>query len=167
MGAKHRMTGPSEQRLWARRKLARRVWGVATVCDIVTGAVVCAASLTALVTNTAEPEKPTVEATLGPAPVSQPVRQEGTVIAVSADSVTARSADGYTQTYLVTPNTAFITNGGRSASAASYFAINDHVSIIGTIRNGTALATAVADRDVANGSGSPMDQVVAQPVSAR
>lgn len=167
MGAKHRLTEPSEQRPSARRKLARRAWGVATVCDILTGAVVCAASLTALVTNAAEPEKPTVEATLGSAPVSQPVRQEGTVIAVSADSVTARSADGYTQTYLVTPNTAFITSGQRSASAASRFAINDHVAIIGTIRNGTALATAVADRDVINGSGSPMDQVVAQPVSAR
>ncbi len=154
MGAKHRMT-------------ERKASGVATVCEIVTGAVVCAASLTVLVTNTVEPEKPTVEATLGPAPVSQPVRQEGTVIAVSADSVTARSADGYTQTYLVTPNTTFITNGSRSAIAASHFAINDHVAIIGTIRNGTALATAVADRDSTSGNGSPMDHVVGQPVSAR
>lgn len=153
MGAKHRMT-------------ERKKWGVAAVCEIVTGAVVCAASLTALVTNAAEPEKPTVEATLGPAPVSQPVRQEGTVIAVSADSVTARSADGYTQTYLVTPNTTFITIGGRSAIAASHFAINDDVDIIGTIRNGTALATAVAARDMTNGNGSPMDHAVAQPVSA-
>ncbi|OBF54832.1 hypothetical protein A5787_04045 [Mycobacterium sp. 852002-50816_SCH5313054-b] len=167
MGAKHRMTEPSEQTPPALRRPPRKMRSVATVCEIVTGAVVCAASLTALVTNTAEPQKPTVEATLGPAPVSQPVRQEGTVIAVSADSVTARSADGYTQTYLVTPNTAFITNGSRSAIAASHFAINDHVDIIGTIRNGTALATAVADRDVANGSGSPMDHVGAQPVSAR
>ncbi len=141
--------------------------GVATVCEIVTGAVVCAASMTALATNAAEPEKPTVEATLGSAPVPQPVRQEGTVVAVSADSVTARSADGYTQTYLVTPNTTVITKGGsRSATAASCFAVNDHVDIIGTIRNGRALATAVADRDLANGNGSPMDQGAAQPVSA-
>ncbi len=166
MGAKHHMTEPSEQTPPAHRKSPRKTWGVATACEIVTGAVVCAASLTALVTNTAEPEKPTVEATLGPAPVSQPVRQEGTVIAVSADSVTARSADGYTQTYLVTPNTALITNGSRSAVAASHFAINDHVDIIGTIRNGTALATAVADRDMTNGNGSPMDHVVTQRISA-
>lgn len=166
MGAKHRVSEPSEQRPSAHRKLPRRWWGVANACEIVTGALLCAASLTALVTNTAQPEKPTVEATLGPAPVSQPVRQEGTVIAVSADSVTARSADGYTQTYRVTPNTALITNGGRSAVAASHFAINDHVDIIGTIRNGTALATAVADCDITNGNGLPMDHVVAQPVSA-
>lgn len=167
MGAKHRLTEPSEQTPPAHGKPPRKMWGVAGVCEIVTGAVVCAACLTALVTNTAEPEKPTIEATLGPAPVSQPVRQEGTVIAVSADSVTARSADGYTQTYLVTPNTAFITNGARSAAAAAHFAVNDHVDIIGTIRNGRALATAVADRDVTNGNGSPMDHVAAQPVSAR
>lgn len=167
MGAKHRMTDPSEQTPSAQQKLPRKSWGVAGVCEIVTGAVLCAASLTALVTNTAEPEKPTFEATLGPAPASQPVRQEGTVIAVSANSVTARSADGYTQTYLVTPNTAFVTNGSRSAAAAWHFAINDHVDIIGTIRNGTAMATAVADRDVANGNGLPMDHVVAQPISAR
>jgi hypothetical protein len=166
VGAKHRMTEPSEQRPPAHRRLPRKSRGVANLCEIVTGAMLCAASLTALVTNTAQPEKPTVEATLGPAPASQPVRQEGTVIAVSADSVTARSADGYTQTYRVTPNTTFITNGGRSAVAASRFAINDHVDIIGTIRNGRGLATAVADRDVTDGNGSPMDHVVAQPVSA-
>ncbi|SPM29716.1 hypothetical protein BN971_04149, partial [Mycobacterium terramassiliense] len=167
VGAKHRMIEPSEQRTSGHRKLPRKARAIATGCEIVTGAVLCAVSLTALVTNTAEPEKPTVEATLGPAPVSQPVRQQGTVIAVSADSVTARSVDGYTQTYLVTPNTAFITNGSRSAIAASHFEINDHVDIIGTIRNGTALATAVADRDMTNGNGLPMDHVVAQPVSGR
>ncbi len=141
--------------------------GVATVCEIVTGAVLCAASLTALVTNAAEPEKPTFEATLGPAPVPQAVHQQGTVVAVSADSVTARSADGYTQTYLVTPNTAVITDGGsRSAVAASRFALNDRVDIIGTLRNGTALATAVADRGMSNGNGSPMDHVAAEPAGA-
>ncbi len=169
VGAKHRLTEPSEQRRPpGHRGVRRRMWGAAGVCEIVTGAVVCAACLTALVTNSAEPEKPTVEATLGPAPVPQAVRQEGTVIAVSADSVTARSADGFTQTYLVTPNTTLIITGegARSITAATYFAINDHVDIIGTIRNGTAQATAVADRGLTNGDGPPMDHVAAQPVSA-
>ncbi|OBH05729.1 MULTISPECIES: hypothetical protein [unclassified Mycobacterium] len=169
MGAKHRLTEPSEQRQpSARPGVWRSMWGAAAVCEFVTGAVVCAACLTALVTNAAEPEKPTVEATLGPAPVPLPVRQEGTVIAVSADSVTARSADGFTQTYLVTPDTTLIITGegARSVSTATHFAINDHVDIIGTIRNGTAQATAVADRGLANGDGPPMDHVAAQPVSA-
>jgi hypothetical protein len=139
--------------------------GAATVCDMVSASLLCAATLTALLVN-AEPGKPTVVATLEPSPVSQPVRQEGTVIAVSAGSVTARSANGYTQTYLVTPNTTVITNGGtQTATAASHFTINDRVDIVATIRNGTALATTVADRDIADGNGPPMDYLAAQPVS--
>jgi hypothetical protein len=140
--------------------------GVAAACEIVSAAMLCAAALTTLLTNT-EPQKPTVVGTLNPAPVSQPVRQKGTIIAVTADSVTARSANGYTQTYLVTPNTALITKGGsQHVTATSHFTIHDRVDIIGTIRNGKVLATAVADRDVTNGNGRPMDYVAAQPVSS-
>jgi hypothetical protein len=146
VGAKHRMTELSEQRRPpAHRSARRKNSGVAVVCDIVSASVLCAATLTGLLANV-EPEKPTFEATLEPSPVSQPVRQEGTIIAVSADSVTARSANGYTQTYLVTPNTTVITYGGsQPAIATSRFAINDQVDIVGTIRNGTALATTVAE----------------------
>ncbi len=118
----------------------------------------CAAPL-ALVTNV-EPEKPSVVADQGPAPTAQSVRQEGTVIAVSADSVTARSANGYAQTYQVTPNTSVITkSGSQSATASSHFAVNDHVDIVGTIRGGTALATAVAEHDAGHGDGPPMDLI--------
>jgi hypothetical protein len=103
---------------------------------------------------------------LGPPPVPQPLRQEGTVIAVSADSVTARSANGFTQTYRVTPNTTVISRDGRhSATAAAHFTVNDQVDIVGTIEGGTALATAVADHGVTNGDGSPMDSIAAQPVN--
>ena len=168
MGAKHRMTGQLEQRRPPTDRRARRgLSGVATVCDIVSASMLCAASLTALLTNAVVPGKPTVEASMDPAPASQPVRQEGTVIAVSADSVTARGANGYTQTYLVTPNTTLITVSGRQPiTAAPHFAINDQVEIVGTIRGDTALATAVADRGTGHGNGPPMDHVAAQPVSA-
>jgi hypothetical protein len=168
VGAKHRMTDlPEQMRPPTARRVRRRLSGVATVCDILSASMLCAASLTALLTNAVVPGKPMVEATIEPAPTSQPVRQEGTVIAVSADSVTARSANGYTQTYLVTPNTILITNGGsQPATAAPDFAINDRVDIVGTIRDGTALATAVADRDMGHGNRSPMDYVAGQPVSA-
>jgi hypothetical protein len=161
------MTEALEQRRPpARRGAQRRMFGLSIACEIVSASMLCAASLTALVAYV-EPEKPTVEATLGPPPVSQPVRQEGTVIAVSADSVTARSANGYTQTYRVTPNTTVISRGGgQPASAASHFTVNDQVDIVGTIQDGTALATAVADRGVSNGEGSPMDYIAAQPVSS-
>ncbi|OBG28770.1 hypothetical protein [Mycobacterium sp. 852002-51057_SCH5723018] len=165
MGAKHRMTEALEQRQpLARRGARRRMSGLSTACEIVSASMLCAASLTALVAYV-EPEKPTVQTTLGP-PVSQPVRQEGTVIAVSADSVTARSANGYTQTYRVTPNTTVISRGvGQPASAASHFTVNDQVDIVGTIQDGTALATAVADRGESNGDGAPMDYIAAQSVS--
>jgi hypothetical protein len=140
--------------------------GMSLACEIVSASLLCAASLTALFAYV-EPERPTVEATLGPPPASQPLRQEGTVIAVSADSVTARSANGYTQTYRVTPKTALISrHGSQPASAASRFTINDQVDIVGTIQDGTALATAVADRGAFDGDGAPMDYIAAQPVSA-
>jgi hypothetical protein len=166
VGAKHRMTEALEQRQPAtRRRAHRRMSGLSMACEIVCGSMLCAASLTALFAYV-EPEKPMVQATLGPPPVSQPVRQEGTVIAVSADSVTARSANGYTQTYRVTPHTTVISRGrGQPASAASHFTVNEQVDIVGTIQDGTALATAVADRGVSNGEGPPMDYIAAQPVS--
>jgi len=125
----------------------------------------CAASLIGLFAY-AEPDKPTVESTLGPPPASNPVRQEGTVIAVSADSVTARSPNGYTQTYRVTPNTTVIArDGSQPVTGASHFTVNDHVEIVGTIEGGTVLATAVADRGTPDGNGPPMDHIGAQPVS--
>ncbi len=127
----------------------------------------CAAALTVLVLNAPHSDKRTIEASQEPPAASQPVRQEGTVIAVSAGSVTARSADGYTQTYLVTPDTTLIGHGGgQLASAAPHFTVNDHVEIIGTIKDGTALATAVADRDAGHGDGPPMDYLDGQIVPA-
>lgn len=139
--------------------------GIALACEAVSASVLCTASVIGLF-GYVQPDKPTVEATLGPPPASHPVRQEGTIVAVSADSLTARSADGYTQTYRVTPNTTVVSRGGRQlVSGASHFAINEHVEIVGTVQGGTVLATAVADRGLSNGDGPPMDHVAAQPVS--
>lgn len=171
VGAKHRMTGPPEQRRSRTAPGSRRTMsGVATICDIACAAMLCAAIMSALVSNIVEHnehnehKKPTVVVSQRP-PVSQPVRQQGTLIAVSAESVTARSANGYTQTYLLTPNTTVIShNGSQLATATSHFTVNDQVDIIGTIQDGKALATAVADRDMTNGNGTPMDRVATQPV---
>jgi hypothetical protein len=170
VGAKHRMTEtPEQRRLQTAPGPRRTMSGVATVCDIVSASMLSAAIMTALVSNMVEQNehnKPTVVVSQGPPPVSQPVRQEGTLIAVSADSVTARSANGYTQTYLLTPNTTVISHrGSQLATATSHFTVNDQVDIIGTIHDGRALATAVADRDMANGNGTPMDYVATQPIS--
>ncbi|HTX97370.1 MAG TPA: hypothetical protein VME67_22545 [Mycobacterium sp.] len=90
--------------------------------------------MTVLVANAPHHEKRTIEATPGPPPVSPPVRQQGRLIAVSPKSVTARSANGYTQTYLVTPNTTVIirSGGNQFATAAAHFTVNDEVEIVGT-----------------------------------
>jgi hypothetical protein len=94
----------------------------------------------------------------------QVVTQEGTLIAVSMDSLTARSADGHTQMYRLTPATNVITvTGSRPASAISLLNVNDEVDIVGTVQSGTALATAVADRTLGHGEGPPMDDVSGPP----
>lgn len=160
------MTASPEQTSAARRT-GWRGPGVGAACDAVSASILCAAALTVLMLSAPHSGKRTVEASQGPPVASQPVRQEGTVIAVSAGSVTARSANGYTQTYLVTPNTTLIGHGGsQPGSAAPHFTVNDHVEIVGTIQDGTALATAVADGNAGRGFGPPMDYGDGQAVSA-
>jgi hypothetical protein len=96
----------------------------------------------------------------------QPLSQQGTLIAVGPDSVTARSANGYTQTYLLTPDTTAVTdNGGQIGGAATSFSVNDDVAIVGTVSGDTATATTVAAREVVGLNGRPMDSVQAQPAS--
>lgn len=92
--------------------------------------------------------------------VAQPqaVSQQGTIVAVTADTITARSDNGFVQTYRVTPQTTAVTGaGGQSFATAVPFAVNDQVSIHGTVISGQATATAVADRAVIGQHGVPMD----------
>jgi predicted PurR-regulated permease PerM len=95
----------------------------------------------------------------GPAPAGQqPLRQQGRLVAVSPTSVTAESVDGFARTYVITSETNAITAAGsRIGGAATTFAVNDVVSIVGVLRDGTAVATAVADQRVSNLDGPPMD----------
>jgi hypothetical protein len=169
MGAKHRMPDLPERRRMASRA-RRSTSSVTTLVDVACVSVLCAASLAALVVSALASETPssTADVTVhGQLRTPQSVSQEGTLIAVSAESVTARSANGYTQTYGVSPGTTLITvGGGQHAPATAHFKINDEVEIVGTIQGGTALATAVADRDAGHGGGPPMDQVESQPGKA-
>jgi hypothetical protein len=88
----------------------------------------------------------------------QPVSQEGRLVAVSPTSVTAQSDDGFARTYLVDSQTNAITERGSTiGSAGTTFAVNDEVSIVGIVRDGTAVATAVADKQVSDLNGPPMD----------
>jgi hypothetical protein len=147
MGAEHRTTEFPERRR-ARRAMSNRTLILASA------SLVGAVGLVLMV-DAAHAEKvsgPAVVTVAGPPAMPQPVSQEGTLIAVSANSLTARSANGYTQTYVVTPNTAVIANG-------PHFTVNEEVDIIGTVQGGTVLATAVADRGLGHGDGPPLDHV--------
>jgi hypothetical protein len=170
MGAKHRMSELSKGRRPRIDPCAQpRRSRCTVIVEVASASLLCAASLAALVVSAVEPEKiPDTGAvsSQGQLRAPQPVSQEGTLTAVSADSVTARSTNGYTQTYRVGPNTTLITDGGSQfASATSRFKVNDEVEIVGTIQGGAALATAVADREVGHGDGPPMDDVKKQPVT--
>lgn len=88
----------------------------------------------------------------------QPVSQEGTIVAVSPDSMTARSSNGFARTYEINSETTAITDrGSRVGGVGSAFTVNDQVSIFAVVRDGTAVATTVAGRDVTDLTGPPMD----------
>jgi hypothetical protein len=164
MGAKHRMTDlPGRRRMNPRAR--RSTSSSTTFVDVACASVLCAAALAGLVVSAVASETPSRPADViarGEPLAPQSVSQEGTLIAVSAESVTARSADGYTQTYQVGPSTTLITAGfnaerSQPAPAIARFKINDEVEIVGTIQGRTALATTVADRDAGRGGSPPMD----------
>lgn len=166
MTARHRLAElPRQQRLPSDRPTRSGL--VRKACTVVAVSMIVAAGLAALLVTRfgAEREAGNAGAVSTSGAQSphdaQHVSQEGTVIAVTADSVTARSSDGYTQTYLLTPNTTVLTRAGdHSHSAIPHFAINDEVAIVGTIQNGTVLATALTHRQMAHGDGPPMDYVL-------
>ncbi len=93
---------------------------------------------------------------------SAPVTQNGTVIAVTADSVTTRSDDGLIQTYRITPDTHAVTADRRQpAGPAASFAVDDRVSVFATVQAGQPVATAVADQAAVGPDGPPMDYIAA------
>ena len=85
-------------------------------------------------------------------------------MAVSADSVTARSANGFARSYQLNDETTAITgHGSRIGSAGSAFDVNDQVSIVAVVRDGKAIATTVAGLAVSDLNGPPMDSITATP----
>ena len=163
MGAKHRMA-PQDSGQPGKSLVRERFPRYAQLLGTSYSALLCAGSVAILGVLAPEPPADNGVAAAQAAPgAPQPVSQEGTLIAVSADSVTARSPDGYTQTYRVTPGTTVITGrGSRPAVATSQLAVNEQVDIVGTTQGGTALATTVAHRDMGHGDAPPMDYAEGQ-----
>lgn len=120
-------------------------------------AVVSAAMVVHVVSDDATAQRSPAAA---PPAVQQPISQEGRIVAVSPTSVTAESVDGFARTYVIDSQTNAITmQGSLVGGAATAFAINDEVAIVGIVRDGTAVATAVAEKQVSNLDGPPMDGI--------
>jgi hypothetical protein len=92
---------------------------------------------------------------VSPAAPTQPLSQQGRLIAVSADSITTQGVDGSVQTFVVTPQTTTV--GSRTVSQATPFAVNDEVEVVGTRQDGALVATAIAARSATDLQGRPMD----------
>ena len=65
----------------------------------------------------------------------------------------------YTSTLFTAETNAITANGSKIGGAGTTFAVNDVVSIVDVVRDGTAVATAVADQRVSDLNGPPMDGV--------
>ena len=139
------------------RRSSRLHLAIAAVLFAVAFAAVAAAAVVHMVDGEA-----TASGESGPPPaaVQQPLSQEGRIIAVTPTSVTAQSADGFARTYTITSETnAITTSGSMIGEAGATFAVNDEVAIVGVVRDGNAIATAVADKQVTNLEGPPMDAI--------
>ena len=67
--------------------------------------------------------------------------QRGTVTAVSSSSITVKSADGYTATYVVTSSTEV----NAQAAGIGTIKVGDSVDLVATVSKGTATAASIVD----------------------
>ncbi|MGV0836399.1 hypothetical protein [Mycolicibacterium thermoresistibile] len=169
MGSRHRMPAPPDR---ARPRTGHRTNVViGTISTAVAGAGLLAGGLVQL-TDAGENSTRASDAVPPPATAPGPpaadssgfISQQGTIVAVTPDAVTTRSADGFTQTYRLTPQTTTIT-GPETPSTAPGFTVNDEVEIVGSVQGGTAVATAVADRSMTGPDGPPMHVIDVHTVS--
>jgi hypothetical protein len=135
-----------------------------TIFLTISFAVVFASVTAAILARTADPvptAAPAQQVQNAAVPhVEQSISQEGRLIDVTPTSVTAQGVDGVARTYLVNADTNAITvAGSRVGDTAGAFTVNDEVAIVGVVRDGTAVATAVAHREVTALNGPPMDAV--------
>ena len=139
-------------------KHARRTPHTTVLSLSISFAVAFAAVVTAFIMHLADSGTAAPRPEPAPVAVTAPVIQEGRLIAISPDSLTAQGPDGVARTYRVDGQTHGITAAGSQlGGTAASFAVNDEVSIIGVTRGGDNVATTVVHRDVAGLNGPPMD----------
>jgi hypothetical protein len=139
-------------------KHARRTPHTTVISLSISFAVAFAAVVSALIMHLADTSVAAPRPEPAPVAVTQSVTQEGRLIAISPDSLTAQGPDGVARTYRVDDQTHGVTAAGsQMGGTAESFTLNDEVSIIGVTRGGDSVATTVVHRDVANLNGPPMD----------
>jgi hypothetical protein len=77
--------------------------------------------------------------------------QTGTVTAVTSTSLTVKSDDGYTQTYVLGSSTTVNSTNDKLSDIAA----NDTVTVVATVSGDTATATAVSEGDLGQQGGPP------------
>jgi hypothetical protein len=134
-----------------------------TIFLTISFAVVFASVTAAILARTADPAPtaaPVQQVQNAAVPhVEESISQEGRLIDVTPTSVTAQGVDGVARTYVVNADTNAITAAGSRVGDTAAFTVNDEVAIVGVVRDGTAVATAVAHREVTALNGPPMDAV--------
>ena len=87
---------------------------------------------------------------------AETVQLVGQVVAVSPQSITTRNTDGTITTFQITPATAqYNSDGNPNSLAGPAFSINETVTVMGVVNDGTPVATALSDQNT--GGGPPMD----------
>ncbi|GAS96861.1 uncharacterized protein RMCC_3827 [Mycolicibacterium canariasense] len=129
-----------------------------TVSFVVAFAAVAAAVVMHVADSATAPSSAAAPAAEARAGAGQPIMQEGRLIAVTPNSLTAQSADGVARTYVIDAQTNGITmSGSQVGNPADAFAVNDEVAILGVTRDGANVATVVAHREATGGNAAPMD----------
>jgi hypothetical protein len=150
-----------------RRPGAGSTWG-RTVAAAGVGAVTGVIAVASYSVLAEDPQQPAAAPVSGiaiaaapqsvPAAQEQTVTQTGRVTAISAGWVTAQSSDGYTQTYRIAPDTTAVpTPADGHAPVGEQFAVDQVVTIVATVSDGTATATAMAEQAATGSNGLPQD----------
>ena len=129
-------------RLSRRRNLLRSCLTTASMMGVA-GAAGFLITANALQSEAAPAPQQPVTAAASP----EAIQRSGQVIAASEDSLTTSSPDGRTTTFRITSDTAQIGAPGLKAN----------VVVLGVVRDGVAVATAIADQGAVGPDGPPMD----------
>lgn len=118
---------------------------------------IVAAGMSGWLLAVAQPDSPRTMTVTTPhpvasAPAARDIQRSGWVTAVSPTSLTTTDASGQTTTFSITADTAQIHGPGSTA-----FRPAQHVVVVGVVRDGAPVATAIADGGTADGGGQPLD----------